>query len=59
MKYSNAGSTFYDYRKVKIALIGEGRIHGEDDAIAMRPYQASLICSVANSELMILTKTDF
>ena len=48
-----------DFRPVKIALIGEGQIHGEDDAISMRPYQASLRCSLNDSELLILSRTDF
>ena len=26
------------YKRVKIAMIGMGQIHGEDDAITMRPY---------------------
>ena len=44
---------------VSLALLGERRIHGEDDAIAMRPYQASLVCSLADSEVYILTRIEF
>ena len=59
IQYSNKEAAFSDFRQVKIALIGEGRIHGEDDTIAMRPYNASLICSVANSELFVMTRKEF
>ena len=41
---------------MKIAIIGEGKVHGEDDAIALRPYQASLICNMNNSELLVMTR---
>ena len=40
-------------------MIGEGRIHGEDDIIAERVYQASLTCNVKESELLVLTQADF
>ena len=59
MKQKNKEAYFIDNKNVKIALLGEGRIHGEDDAITMRPYQASLICSVANSELLVLNRAEF
>ena len=59
MKQKNKEASFTDNKNVKIALLGEGRIHGEDDAIAMRPYQASLVCSVAQSELLVLTRVEF
>lgn len=41
-----------------MALIGEGQIHGEEDAISMRPYQASLRCH-ATGELLALDKKKF
>ena len=47
------------YKRVNIALLGEGQIHGDDDAITMRPYQASLICTVADSEVLVLSRTEF
>ena len=59
IKYWHKAAAFYDNRRVSIALIGEGRIHGEDDAIAMRPYQASLVCNRAGSELLILSRIEF
>ena len=34
LKYSNKDAAQNDLKQVKIALIGEGRIHGEDDCIA-------------------------
>ena len=34
----------HKYKRVKIAIIGEGRVYGDDDAIAVRPYQSSLKC---------------
>ena len=40
-------------------MIGEGRIHGEDDAIGERAYKSSLICNVADSELLIMTRVEF
>ena len=49
----------FAYRRVKIGLIGEGQIHGEDDAISMRPYQASLRCTVPNSEVLVLARETF
>ena len=47
------------FRPVKIALIGEGQIHGEDDAIAVRPYSATLKCNMADSELLMLPRVEF
>ena len=46
-------------KPVKVAILGEGRTHGEDDAISMRPYKASLVCSKNDSELLILTREQF
>ena len=43
------------YKRVKIALIGEGQIHGEDDAISMRPYCATLRCH-SHGELLALNR---
>jgi len=34
-------------------------VYGEDDAIAMRPYQTSLVCNLADSEVYILTRVEF
>ena len=59
MEYSQKEAAFNDFREVKIAYLGEGMLHGEDDAIENRPYQASLICNVAGSELFIFTKVEF
>ena len=59
MRQKNSEAPVQDNKRVKIALLGEGRIHGEDDAIAMRPYQSSLICNVASSELLSLTRVEF
>ena len=59
MKQKNSEAQFSDNKNFKIALLCEGRIYGEDDAIAMRPYQSSLICNVANSELLVLTRVEF
>ena len=38
IEYQQQAAAFSDYRQVKIALLGEGRIHGEDDVVAQRPY---------------------
>ena len=59
VRHVNKEAAFSDYKHVKIALIGEGRLHGEDDCIALRPYHASLICSVADSELYTMTRKEF
>ena len=59
MEYSQKEAAFSDFKNVKIAYIGEGMLHGEDDAIEDRPYQASLICNIAGSELFIFTKVEF
>ena len=59
IEYQQQAAAFSDYRQVKIALLGEGRIHGEDDVVAQRPYQASLICSLNDSELYVWTRADF
>ena len=36
--------TTHKFKRVNIAIIGEGRVYGDDDAIAVRPYQSSLRC---------------
>ena len=59
IKYWQKAAAYSDNKRVSIALIGEGRIHGEDDAIAMRPYQASLICNRAGGELLMLSRIEF
>jgi len=59
IKYWQKAAAFTDNKCVRISLLGEGRIHGEDDAIAMRPYQSSLVCNVAGSELLVLSRTEF
>ena len=38
IEYSNKEAAFSDFKRIRIALIGEGRIHGEDDIIAERVY---------------------
>ena len=45
--------------RIKIALLGQGQLHGEDDAISERPYQSSLICNKSGSEIFMMTKADF
>ena len=57
--YAQKDAAFQDYKYVKIALLGEGRLYGEHDAVADRPYKSSVICSVADSEMLVLSKTDF
>lgn len=42
-----------------VALIGEGRSHGDDDCIAMRPYRSSLKCNVAEGVVLILGRAEF
>ena len=59
MQFTQKEALYTDFKRVKVALLGEGRIHGEDDAIALRPYQASLICSVSGSEAYELTRAEF
>ena len=59
LKYWQKAAAFSDNKRLRISLIGEGRMHGEDDAIAMRPYQASLICNMAGGELFILSRNEF
>jgi len=44
---------------VTVALIGEGRSHGDDDAIAMRPYTSSLKCNVPEGVVLILGRAEF
>lgn len=48
-----------EFRSVKIALLGERQIHGDDDVFAMRPYSATLRCSKANSELYVFKRAEF
>ena len=45
--------------KLKIALLGVGQLHAEDDAISSRPYQSSLICHTSGSVLYEMTKAEF
>lgn len=59
MEYTQKQSASTNFKRVKIALIGEGQVHGEDDAITMRPYQASMTCTKSGSELLILSRVDF
>lgn len=59
VEFAQKQAPFTAFKPVKIALIGEGQIHGEDDAISMRPYQASLRCTLNDSELLVLTRVDF
>ena len=40
-------------------MIGEGQLHGEDDAVALRPYQSSLRCNTPHSEVYILNRLAF
>ena len=34
-------------------------MHGEDDAISMRPYQSTLTCTENNSEIYIMQRNEF
>ena len=49
----------FKYKRVTFALIGEGRTHGDDDAIAMRPYTSSLKCNVPEGVVLILGRAEF
>ena len=46
-------------KRISIAFIGEGSVHGDDDCIAMRPYSTSLVCSTSESEVIMMTKENF
>lgn len=46
-------------KRFSLALLGKGRLHGEDDAVSMRPYSSSLICSKAGSEVFRLSRVEF
>ena len=59
LEYTQKQEAEMNMKRVNIARIGEGQVHGEDDAIAMRPYQASLTCTVSGSELFVLSRVDF
>ena len=58
-EFNQKQAVFPEFKSVKIALIGAGQVHGEDDAIAMRPYQASLKCTVSGSQILVLSRSEF
>lgn len=46
-------------QKLKIAFLGSGQVHGEDDAISLRPYQSSLLCTENHSEVFVMLRNEF
>ena len=57
--YSQKDSSWQDYKLIKIALLGEGKIHGAKAVIEELPYETTMMCSVNDSELLIFSKIDF
>ena len=45
--------------KIKIAIIGTGKVFGEDDIVLKRPYSNTLRCLERDSEAYIMPKDDF
>ena len=40
LEYDNGLDKLQSVQKIKIAILGSGQVHGEDDAIEMRPFQS-------------------
>ena len=47
------------YKRIKVAIICEGQIYGDDDAIAVRPYQSSLKCITPEAQALALSRGEF
>ena len=44
---------------VKLALLGKGKLFGAEDLIDDMPYRSSLICSLNDSVIYILSRSEF
>ena len=45
--------------KIKISIIGPGKVFGEDDVVLKRNYSTTLRCIERNSEAYLMPREDF
>jgi len=58
-KYSKQTVTNRATKQLKISVLGSGTVFGEADLIKSQPYSSSLMCSINDSVVYILPKSEF